>query len=107
MSDLTIHRYDVEIADRVEVEMPEGAVIIHAAASDRTYAPGVALWATVDKDAPVRPRVIYVRGTGHLLGEAGSARHVGSVRTSLGRSQALIWHVFDAGVPDWAEKSEK
>ncbi len=98
MSDLTIHRYDVDLDDWVEVEMPKDAVIIHAEISDRINPTGIALWAVVDPGKPLTRRVIYVRGTGHRLGDAASARHIASLRMTLASGAVLVWHVFDGGV---------
>jgi hypothetical protein len=83
----SVWKYDLRVDDRVLVEMPCGAELLHVGnqtgASDR-----FTLWARVDTEAPNVAREILVRGTGH---PAPDAPYVGSV---VG---ALVWHVFDGG----------
>jgi hypothetical protein len=88
---IAVYRYDVAIEDRIEVMMPRNAVIIHVETSDRIGDTGITLWATADLDEPETTHVVYVRGTGRSLGDAGFARHIGTVQT-YGK---FWWHVFD------------
>lgn len=54
------------------------------------------LWAVVDTEsAEVRHRVL-VRGTGHLMGAAGTAHYVGTFQLMGGR---LVFHVFTEAEP--------
>jgi hypothetical protein len=88
----TIYRYDAAMDDRIEIMMPAGSQIIHVAASDRIRN-GIALWAICDPEKTAVPHVLYVRGTGHPLGDAASARHLGTV--ALPDTFGTLWfHVF-------------
>lgn len=49
------------------------------------------LWVVVDPNAPSVERKIYIRGTGHMLGEAEQAYYVGTFQLEGG---AFVGHVF-------------
>lgn len=85
----TIYKYPIEIVSIQTLELPVGAVIVHAGL-DPQGTP--CLWAKVDNKAPVEPRHIIVAGTGHCLTEY--LLHVGSFVQN-----DYVWHVFIQHIP--------
>jgi len=71
-------------ACRVEVEMPQGAEIIHFDA----HRESPTIWAMVDPYAPAERRAFSVFGTGHAI--PPGARYVGTYHAA-----PFVWHVFD------------
>jgi len=61
----TIWKFPLAPADVIEVEMPEGAVILAV----QTQQEVPCLWAIVDPDAPLEKRTILMMGTGHPRAE--------------------------------------
>lgn len=84
----TIWKYELQIIDRQEIDMPVGAEVLHVAEQNGV----LCMWAVVEPDNVKAPSTILIRGTGHYFtGDEG--HHLGSVVTAGG---ALVWHVFDA-----------
>ena len=81
----TIHKYPIEITDIQEIQMPQGAEIIHAGLDPQG---NPCVWARVEAENFAAPVRIVVAGTGLPLSrEAGG--HLMSFKDG-----AFIWHVF-------------
>lgn len=90
----TIWKFDLEVADRQEIDMPAGSEILSVANVDAK----LRLWAIVGPGEDMLKRVINIAGTGHpAIGVHDKANHIGTVIAMGGR---LVWHVFDGG---WAK----
>lgn len=87
---IRIFKYVVPIADKSEIVMPRGAVLISSAEQNGQ----VVVWAKVDSTAPRVTRILYVVGTGHSADHIVYLPFVGTVVTRAG---ALVWHLFDGG----------
>ncbi len=88
----TIWKFTLDILDTQSILMPDGAEILSV--SEQFDMP--VLYALVDSEASVTPRMVYIRGTGHPLNSLaanldGGAKFVGTVKTMGGQ---LMWHVF-------------
>ena len=82
----TIWKYPLEITDYQEIEMPQGARLLHVGL-DPAGVPCV--WAEVVTDS--RPKKIvplYVVGTGNPV-PFGASEHVGSFNDG-----PFVWHVY-------------
>lgn len=84
---MTIWKYPLEITDRQNVMMPEGAQILTAHMQGET----LCLWALVNSQAPKQRRDIEIIGTGNPAQEA-NRKYIATTQMSGG---ALIWHVFE------------
>lgn len=82
-----VHKYQLGLSDRQEVEMPEGAEIVHAA----EHQGSICLWAVVDPDAQTESRRFVVVGTGQEVGD-GWAEHEFVGTAMVGE---FVWHVFE------------
>jgi hypothetical protein len=82
---VTIWKFPLEVLDAQQVEMPEGAKILHVGAQDHR----MWIWAQVWPGNLLTPRWFRIIGTGHPI-EDGVGDHVGSV--VLG---SFVWHVFE------------
>jgi len=90
VSKKTIWKYPMPIVDYYAFDMPEDAEVLTVQVQH-----GVpCIWATVDPNKPKLPRGFFVRGTGHELGLAESAKYVGTFQIELG---GLVFHLFDEG----------
>lgn len=87
---MKIYKYELRIADREVVMMPETVKLLTV----QNQREVLVVWAAVDERSIIRPRVFYVRGTGHEMGEAEHENYIGSAQFSGG---ALVFHVFDGG----------
>lgn len=100
MTARTIWKFPVELTDRFEVEMPEGAEVLCVAPQDLAsilgpmFAAGdsVFMWALVDPDAPPTTRPFFLVGTGHALPNFANLRHLGTFQLQAG---ALVFHLFE------------
>lgn len=95
----TIHKYPIEINDKVSVEMPEGAVVLSA----QYQGLHLCLWAAVDADRPMENRGFRIFGTGqpmppewdHYVDEAFTwAAPPKFIATVQHPTMPLIWHIF-------------
>jgi len=84
----TIWKFPLQVTDKQQVEMPQGAEILCVQVQHGTPC----LWALVDAEQGPVKRVIYVYGTGHPFTNQGT--YVGTFQVHGG---ALIFHVFDGG----------
>jgi hypothetical protein len=72
------------------LDVPRGARVLSVGAQDRE----VVAWATVDPDAPRRPRILSTVPTGAPVPPAlKGAQFIGTVQMNDG----LVFHVFDGG----------
>lgn len=102
---ITIHKYPFATSDKVQLQMPEDAEVLHAGEQHGQ----ICLWAKVDTDKPLVKRTFLMFGTGHSLDvletvavssknvmRVGYSRpkYVGTVFEAGGH---LVWHIYDAG----------
>ena len=85
----TIWKYPIEVTDDQAVDMPAGAQVL----SVQVQGGAPCVWATVDPDAPVRPRRLRTFGTGHPDCDF-SGVFVGTYQL---RGGSLVFHLFDCG----------
>lgn len=85
----TIWKFDIPITDTVQIEMPEKAKILYVGTTDGF---GVSVWVLVNTGAKKEMRMLYIRGTGHKLGNAVEEGYIGTVVTYGG---SLVWHIFE------------
>jgi len=87
----TIFTYTVPVQDRVSVDMPRLAEILHIG----EQVPGtLAVWARVKSDVSRAKRQFRIAGTGHeLTPREATYPHLATVQCASG----LVWHIFDAG----------
>lgn len=86
----TIFKYRISFLDDPTIlRMPTRARVLSAGIQGGV----VFIWVEVDPDADSRERAIYLRGTGHPMGEAIGLPHIGTVFLQNG----LVFHIFDGG----------
>jgi hypothetical protein len=83
-----VWKFPVTVDDFVEIEMPEGAKLLHFGLQDEVPM----LWALVDPDAPMAPRRFRFAGTGHIIDGSLSLDYVGTIIAHMGR---FVWHLFE------------
>lgn len=80
-----IWKYELEIADRQEVYIPQGAEIL---AVDN-HKGGLCVWALVDKDSTIQEPIAFrIVGTGNPFEDTG-LKYLDSVVID-----PFVWHVF-------------
>lgn len=84
---LTIWKYPLAITDRQIIMVPYGAGTLTVQAQGDS----LCLWALVNPDAPKKPRVIEILGTGNPAPEAHRC-YISTVQT---HNRALVWHIFE------------
>lgn len=83
-----IYKYSFPVEDTFELDMPQGAQVLHVEAQYDVPC----LWAIVDLTAPIKARKFRLAGTAHPLEDnIGKAHHVGSFFL---RGGALVFHLF-------------
>lgn len=90
---MKIFKYELQLADDQQVELPHGAEILSVQfQKDQQGHEILQLWALVDEYEKIMvPRLIRMYGTGHYMaGHPG--KFLGTVQEAGG---ALIWHIFD------------
>ncbi len=86
---LKIYKYPIPTTDYFELELPQGAQILHI---DEQYGEPQ-LWALVKPTAPYIKRKFRFAGTGHPITEKTSELyHRGTFKL---RGGALIFHIFE------------
>jgi len=85
MSAVTVWKFQIPISDTPQIEMPQGAQILHAAMQYNQPC----IWARVDPTAPIETRYFNLRGTGHPNADG---EHIGSMLTDNGQ---LVLHLFE------------
>lgn len=84
----SIWKFPLALQDEQMISMPEGAKPLSAQVQGGV----LCLWALVDMLAPVAPRKVLVKGTGHPCDDSlDASQHVGTFQVAGG---ALIFHVF-------------
>lgn len=96
---LSIWKFPVErVADTFEVEMPEGAQILHLAMQPQSgYGEVLCLWALCDVEVRKVARRFKIRGTGHAIDGSKPAEIGAYVGTFQMHGGDLVWHLFDLG----------
>lgn len=86
--DYRIWKYELQITDMQQVEMPNGAELLSVANQDGC----LCLWAKVDADKQVETRFIEIIGTGNPI-----AQDMGVDRKFIGTvlMSPFVWHVFE------------
>lgn len=84
-----VWKFPLEMLVDQTVDMPAGAVLLHAAVQ-RPRAWNLVVWALVDPDAPTVARRVSVVGT-------GVPTTVGGVHVSTFTVGDLVFHVLDLG----------
>lgn len=84
---ITIHKYQFQIADKVTIQMPQGARVISVQLQN-----GVpTMWAMVVTDMKMISHEFRVYGTGHELDTfAIQGKHLGTIQQN-----GLVWHIFE------------
>ena len=82
---ITIHKYEINIADELSVTLPKDAEILHLGLDPNG---DVCIWAKVNTDNPMVELPLLVFGTGHNIPD-NAKRHLGSVLQRF-----FVWHIF-------------
>lgn len=85
----TIWKYHFEIRDRVEIEVPRGAKILHVGLDPHKQP---SIWCMVDTESAKDKLEVFIRGTGHEV-EMGIRSHYFSSFVD----GMMVWHVFVRG----------
>lgn len=80
-----IFKYELPVADRFSLLLPDGAEILGVQTQHHTPV----LWAVVDPEAPMAILNFEMRGTGHEVGDVGP--YIGTLQLQGGH---LVLHVF-------------
>lgn len=84
---ITIHKYQFDLASRVEIKMPQGAKVLSIQVQNG--APTV--WAMVVTEAAFEIRVFRIYGTGSALDTfAIAGNHLATIQ-----HQGYVWHIFE------------
>lgn len=83
---VTVWKFELEVADRVEVELPAKAKILHVGTQDPTGRT-IAIWAEVRPELERETRIFNIAGTGHRRPEG---EFVGSVIAG-----PFVWHIYE------------
>ena len=92
----TIWKFPLDFADKVEIQMPCFAAIIHVGVQHER----LCLWAIIDIDQPLVTRRFRVIGTGHEYPDCLPEKYIGTVFQDV-----FVWHIFE--VPENSIKSCK
>lgn len=83
----TIYKYQFDIADKVEVEMPRHAIILSIQVQDNKPT----LWAQVETGHQMETRTFRIYGTGHSLDMfATEGKYLQTIQLD-----GLVWHIFE------------
>lgn len=83
---ITIYKYQFQIADRIEIEMP-----IHSDVLSIQLQSGIpTMWVKVDTSLQMVKRIFVVFGTGHEINSMFDYRHIGTIQ-----HQGYVWHIFE------------
>lgn len=83
-----IWKFEFDIHDRITIQMPKGAKILHVECQDNMPC----IWALVNADAPRETRSFRIVGTGHPIPDIADLRHVATFQMADGQ---LVWHLFE------------
>jgi hypothetical protein len=84
----SIWKFPIEIKDRQNLLMPEGAEILTAQVQGQSPC----LWALVNPNARKTVRTIAVNGTGHPIEDDAERHYIGTIQMGGG---VFVWHVFE------------
>lgn len=87
---LVIYKYAL-LLGRSSTLLPDGAKVLKVAEQFPTDQ-HLSLWALVDLEAPVGPRIFVVYGTGHPVDSTEKLQHIDTVLSCGG---TYVWHVFE------------
>jgi len=81
----TVWKFPLAITDSLQtIDMPIGSLIVKAGSQGGQ----ITLWAEVNTEADLRPRVFRVHGTGHEIDHG--VDYIGTVPI-----QSFVWHVYE------------
>lgn len=83
---MIIYKYPIRVAPEQYVDMPSAARILSVQVQHDT----LCLWAVIDPEAPVHPRMIRVVATGKTFDNDGA--YLGTVQLERGQ---FVFHVFE------------
>jgi hypothetical protein len=83
---ITIYKYQFQIADRIEIEMPIHSDILSVQLQGNTPT----MWAKVDTSLDLVKRIFLVFGTGHEINSIFDYRHIGTIQHN-----GFVWHIFE------------
>ena len=83
----TIWKFQFEIADVIEIDMPKVIEILHFEIQGDVPC----IWAIVNPVIPLKPKQFRLFGTGHPIRE-DNLKYIG---TSMHRGGELVWHLFE------------
>lgn len=84
----TVWRFQLQLIDEQEIEMPKGAVPIKVGSMENEPC----LWALVDDSLEYKKYKIYMFGTGHSIPAYLNIDYLGS--SKITKFDDLIFHVF-------------
>lgn len=87
----TIWKYPIMLNDEVVLSLPVGSEVLSVGPQQGL----LYVWVAVTPGSKTEDRTIYIRGTGHAMGQAASCRFIGTVVMAGG---SLASHFFDGGI---------
>ena len=85
---MTIYKYELEVTDEQIVLLPKEAKILCV----QEQHGGPKLWALLNPEEPLEPRLIRTCGTGHLIKDIKRLHYLGTYQLHNG---TLVFHVFE------------
>ena len=82
----TIWNFPFALSGSIEIQLPEGARIIHVGMRGESPC----LWAMVNTKVPMKLRRFRVFGTGHPIPELSHDQFIGTVFQGC-----FVWHIFE------------
>lgn len=81
-----VYKYELAVTDRQEIDLPHWARVLHVAEQrGRLF-----VWALVNPDVAMEPRVFHIVGTGNRIdAPASELEYIGTVHM-----MPYVWHVF-------------
>lgn len=90
---IRVLRYEFDVADRVNLWLPQGARFLHVAPRGMSV---VEVWALVDEAQPYVRRRLKMAGTGHPISPLELGEYLGTT-VSHDSPARVVWHLFDLG----------
>lgn len=87
---LTVHKFNLHLADEQEIKLPQGAIVLHA----DDQAGYLTIWVLLNPQDDRVPWQIAIKGTGHPVDPQMLGHFVRTVLMREGRMAGLVWHVF-------------
>ena len=100
----TIWKFKLDMREVRALQVPDGAVVRALGVQD-----GIpCLWLEVDTDAPVAPRTVWIRGTGHPVPSTPNALYVGTFMLAGGSFVGHVWiEALSTSLEDLVRKAER